>query len=75
MMRARELRELSIDEIRQKEHDLKEELFNLRFQRGTGQLENLTRLTVVKRDIARVKTVLRERTGKESNEKAGAEKA
>jgi len=74
-MRARELRELSIDEMRQKEHDLKEELFNLRFQRATGQLENLTRLTAVKRDIARVKTVLRESTGKESNEKAGAEKA
>jgi large subunit ribosomal protein L29 len=75
MMRARELRELSIDELRQKEHDLKEELFNLRFQRATGQLENLMRVTHVKRDIAKVKTVLRERMGKESNEKAGAEKA
>jgi len=74
-MRARELRELSIDELRQKEHDLKEELFNLRFQRATGQLENLMRVTHVKRDIAKVKTVLRERMGKESNEKAGAEKA
>jgi large subunit ribosomal protein L29 len=75
MMRAQELRELSTVELHQKEHDFKEELFNLRFQRATGQLENLTRLTGVKRDIARVKTVLRERTGKESNEKAGAEKA
>lgn len=75
MMRARELRELSMDELRQKEHDLKEELFNLRFQRATGQLENLMRVTHVKRDIAKVKTVLRERMGKESNEKAGAEKA
>jgi large subunit ribosomal protein L29 len=74
-MRARELRELSVDELNQKEHDLKEELFNLRFQRATGQLENLTRVTHVKRDIAKVKTVLRERMGKESNEKAGAEKA
>jgi len=74
-MRARELRELSIDELRQKEHDLKEELFNLRFQRATGQLENLMRVTHVKRDIAKAKTVLRERMGKESNEKAGAEKA
>jgi large subunit ribosomal protein L29 len=73
-MRAQELRELSIDELRQKEHDLKEELFNLRFQRATGQLENLMRLTHVKRDVARVKTVLRERMGKESNEKAGDEK-
>jgi large subunit ribosomal protein L29 len=61
MMRARELRELSIDELSHKERDLKEELFNLRFQRATGQLENLMRLTQIKRDIARVKTVLREK--------------
>jgi large subunit ribosomal protein L29 len=70
-MSVQELRELSINELHQKEHDLKEELFNLRFQRATGQLENLMRLTHVKRDIARVKTVLRERMGKESNEEAG----
>lgn len=74
-MRVRELRELSTDELRQKEHDFQEELFNLRFQRATGQLENLMRVTHVKRDIAKVKTLLRERMGKESNEKAGAEKA
>ena len=61
MMRARELRELSIDELSHKEKDLMEELFNLRFQRATGQLENLMRITQVKRDIARVKTVLREK--------------
>jgi large subunit ribosomal protein L29 len=72
-MRARELRELGIDELSQKERDLKEELFNLRFQRATGQLENLMRLTQVKRDIARVKTVLRER--KEKDEKTGKAKA
>jgi large subunit ribosomal protein L29 len=66
MMRAGELRELSFDELSQKERDLKEELFNLRFQRATGQLENLMRLTQVKRDIARVKTVLREKTGEVS---------
>ncbi len=65
-MRAGELRELSFDELSQKERDLKEELFNLRFQRATGQLENLMRLTQVKRDIARVKTVLREKTGEVS---------
>ena len=62
-MRAAELRELSVDELSQKERDLKEELFNLRFQRATGQLENLMRLTQVKRDIARVKTVLRQTEG------------
>ena len=73
-MRARELRELSIDELSQKERDLQEELFNLRFQRATGQLENIMRLTQVKRDIARVKTVIREK-GRDKNEKAGAAKA
>lgn len=65
-MRAGELRELSVDELSQKERDLKEELFNLRFQRATGQLENLMRLTQVKRDIARVKTVLRQKKGEVS---------
>jgi len=75
MMRARELRELSIDELSHKERDLKEELFNLRFQRATGQLENLMRLTQVKRDIARVKTVLGEKKGKDKDEKAGSAKA
>jgi large subunit ribosomal protein L29 len=74
-VRAQEIRELSSEELLQKEHDLKEELFNLRFQRATGQLENITRVTHVKRDIARIKTVLNERRGKESNEKAGSEKA
>ena len=61
-MKAQELREMSIDELRQKEKDLKEELFNLRFQRATGQLENLMRVGQVKRDIARVKTISREKT-------------
>jgi large subunit ribosomal protein L29 len=74
-MRARELRELSVDELSQKERDLKEELFNLRFQRATGQLENLMRLTQVKRDIARVKTVLGEKKGQDTDEKAGSAKA
>jgi large subunit ribosomal protein L29 len=74
-MRAQELRDLSIDELHQKEKDLKEEFFNLRFQRATGQLENLMRVTHVKRDIARVKTMLRERRGKENNEEAGDKKA
>ncbi|MBW2039364.1 MAG: 50S ribosomal protein L29 [Deltaproteobacteria bacterium] len=60
-MRARELQELSIDELLQKEKDLKEEFFNLRFQHATGQLENVMRLSQVKHDIARVKTILREK--------------
>ena len=60
-MKARELRELDDDELRKKEKDLREELFNLRFQHATGQLENTQRLKLVKREIARVLTILRER--------------
>ncbi len=59
-MRAEEVRNLSEQEMIQKELDLKEEFFNLRFQFFTGQLENTARLTQVKRDIARVKTILAE---------------
>jgi len=59
-MKASEIRELAPEEMVQKEHDLKEELFNLRFQFFTGQLENTQRLTQIRRDIARVKTMQRE---------------
>lgn len=61
-MKAMEVRNLSGDELAQKEKDLKEEFFNLRFQFFTGQLENTARLTQVKRDIARVRTIANERT-------------
>jgi large subunit ribosomal protein L29 len=60
-MKARELRELSDEELRQKGQELVEELFNLRFQLATGQIENVGRITAVRRDIARVKTIQRER--------------
>lgn len=60
-MKARELRELSEAELRQKEQELTAELFNLKFQHATGQLENTERIPQVKKDIARVKTILRER--------------
>jgi large subunit ribosomal protein L29 len=60
-VKARELRELSIEELRQKEQDLTAELFNLKFQHATGQLENTERLPQVRKDLARVKTILRER--------------
>ena len=56
-----ELRELSDDELTDKLRESKEELFNLRFQAATGQLESNSRLKSVKRDIARIYTVLRER--------------
>ena len=58
---AAELRELTGEELVTKLRESKEELFNLRFQMATGQLTNNRRLGVVKRDIARIYTVLRER--------------
>ncbi len=60
-MKAKDVHELSTDELTRKVHDLKDELFKLRFQLATGQLENPLRIREVKRSIARVKTVLRER--------------
>jgi large subunit ribosomal protein L29 len=60
-MKARELRELGDDELRQKGQELVEELFSLRFQLATGQIENVGRIQIVRRDIARVKTIQRER--------------
>ncbi|MCD6320177.1 MAG: 50S ribosomal protein L29 [Candidatus Desulfofervidaceae bacterium] len=59
-MRASELRNLSREELEAKLKELQAELFNLRFQHATGQLENVKRLSAVKKDIARVKTILRE---------------
>lgn len=59
-MKASEIREMSLDEMRQKVGDLGQELFNLRFQHGTNQLENPRRLGAVRRDIARIMTVIRE---------------
>ena len=59
--KAAELRELPDDELATRIESAKEELFNLRFQLATGQLDNPARLKQVRRDIARVATVLRER--------------
>jgi len=59
-MKASEIRELSPEERQRKVVELKEELFNLRFQNEIGQLENPQRIKQVKRDIARVKTIIRE---------------
>jgi len=56
-----EIRDLTDEELNRKLGDLKEELFNLRFQMATGQLDNPMRMKHVKKDIARVKTVIRER--------------
>jgi large subunit ribosomal protein L29 len=59
-MKAKELRELSIDELREKEVELQQEIFNLRFQKATGQLGNTAMIPKTKKDLARVKTVLRQ---------------
>lgn len=61
VMKANKIREMSSNELEQKLLELKGELFNLRFQMATGQLENPMKVKDVKKSIARVKTVLRER--------------
>ena len=60
-MRANELRELPPADLPVKLEETKEELFNLRFQNATGQLENFSQLQRAKREIARIETILRER--------------
>lgn len=59
-MRASELREMSLEEVTGKLDDLQEEVFNLRFQHVSGQLTNPIRLRQVRREIAQVRTILRE---------------
>lgn len=61
-MFANEIRELSIEEIEQKLQDAYQELFNLRFQVSSKQLKDYNRVKVVKRDIARLKTVVKQKT-------------
>ena len=65
-MTASEIRELSTEELETKLKDLKAELFNLRFQLAINQLDNPMRVSAVKKDIARVKTILRENELKDS---------
>ena len=60
-MKATDIRELSAEEIQQKVTDLKEALFNLRFQHEIGQLENPKKIGETKKDIARLKTILNEK--------------
>lgn len=60
-MKANEIRDLTTEEIMRKVDDLKQELFNLRFQLATGQLDNPMRIRQVRKDIARAKTILRQR--------------
>ncbi|MCX6441208.1 MAG: 50S ribosomal protein L29 [Actinobacteria bacterium] len=58
---AEELRQLTAEELTNKVREMKEELFNLRFQAATGQLESHGRLSAVRKEIARVYTIIRER--------------
>ena len=60
-MKAKDIRALTTDEMLEKEKQCKEELFNLRFQQATGQLENTARLRQVRKNIARIKTILSEK--------------
>lgn len=60
-MKANELKDLTAEELLKKKKDVKEEVFNLRFQHSTGQLENTARMKLVKRDIARIETILKEK--------------
>jgi large subunit ribosomal protein L29 len=61
-MKVSEIRNLDLDEMQRKASDMKAELFNLRFQHEIGQLENPQRMKAIKRDIARLKTIIHEVT-------------
>ncbi|MHA3977903.1 50S ribosomal protein L29 [Halovulum sp. GXIMD14794] len=67
-MNAAELRDKTPDELRTQLESLKKEAFNLRFQAATGQLENTARMRVVRRDAARVKTILNEKAATAASE-------
>lgn len=66
MAKATEMREKTVDELRRDESDLRKELFNLRFQQVTGEIENPLRIRYVRKDIARILTVINEKTKAES---------
>jgi large subunit ribosomal protein L29 len=67
-MKAADLREKTPDQLRDQLAGLKKEAFNLRFQKATGQLENTSRMQAVRRDAARVKTVLNEKAAQAAKE-------
>ena len=69
-MDAAELRDKTPDELRDQLASLKKEAFNLRFQQATNQLENTARMRIVRRDIARVRTILNEKARGAANEEA-----
>ena len=60
-MKVAEIRDLAVDELRQREKEMDDQLFRLRIQKSTGQAEAAQKLKLLRRDLARVKTVLREK--------------
>ncbi len=74
MMKAKEIREMTAEQINAKIADLKEELFNLKFQAALGNLEKPARMNEIKRTIARMKTILTEGSYTKKEEKAPAKK-
>ncbi|MCO6383980.1 MAG: 50S ribosomal protein L29 [Vannielia sp.] len=69
-MNAQELRDKTPDQLRDALVDLKKEAFNLRFQQAGGQIENTARMRIVRRDVARVKTILNEKAAAAANAEA-----
>jgi len=61
-MKVAEFRDLQVDELRQREKDMDDQLFRLRIQKSMGQLEAPAKMVTLRRDLARIKTILRERT-------------
>ena len=67
-MQAKEIRELSLEEMQQKERETAEEIFRLRMRKITGQLENPMKVRALRRDLAKLKTIQRERAARETGE-------
>jgi large subunit ribosomal protein L29 len=74
-IKSREVRDLPVEELLQKLAETREELFNLRFQNATGQLDNYSRLGELRRDVARLNTVLREREIEEAESAGSSDEA
>jgi large subunit ribosomal protein L29 len=72
-MKAIQLREKTVDELRTQEQTLREQIFKLRFQKATGQSENPQRIALVRKELARVLTVIREKTAGASSPAIGRE--
>jgi len=67
-MQAKEIRELGVDEVRQKEREIAEEIFRLRMRKSTGQLDNPMRLRLLRQELARIKTILHEHATRRTGE-------